>query len=66
MNGDTALILRLEAEANELRYALDASVRLQSHYAFLLNTYDGGTRMRFADRDAWLARLRADATPCVA
>ena len=34
------------------------SVRLQSHYAALLNDYDGGKRMRF-NSDTWLSRLRA-------
>lgn len=31
-----------EAEIDRLRNALDESVRLQSHYAQLLNTYDDG------------------------
>ena len=29
----------------------------QSHYAKLLNQYDGGERIGFKDADAWLARL---------
>ena len=40
-----------------LRHALAESVKLQSHYATLLNAYDGGKRMQFADADAWMARL---------
>jgi hypothetical protein len=43
---------------HELRAALEESVKLQSHYAVLLNGYDGGERMQFANADAWLARLR--------
>jgi hypothetical protein len=42
----------------ELRKALDESVKLQSHYAQLLNGYDGGQRMEFASADAWIERLR--------
>ena len=42
----------------EFRFALEQSVRLQSHYAKLLNQYDGGTRRVFASADEWMARLR--------
>jgi hypothetical protein len=42
---------------SRLRHALGESVKLQSHYAGLLNYYDGGKRMQFADVDAWMARL---------
>jgi hypothetical protein len=45
-----------------LRRALDESVRLQSHYAELLNMHDGGRRIGFADADAWIARLRETGT----
>jgi hypothetical protein len=37
--------------------ALERSVKLQSHYAELLNMHDGGQRLQFASADAWLARL---------
>ena len=37
--------------------ALEESVKRQSHYASLLNAYDGGRRLTFVDADAWLARL---------
>ena len=42
-----------------LRYeeALEQSIKLQSHYAGLLNMHDGGNRLRFDDAVAWLARL---------
>jgi hypothetical protein len=41
-----------------LEYALAESVKLQSHYAELLNQYDGGKRMIFSDAAAWQERLR--------
>lgn len=41
----------------KLRRALEESVKLQSHYALLLNSQDGGRRMQFASADEWLARL---------
>lgn len=46
----------------ELRTALDESVKLQSHYATLLNPLDGGERKQFADGKAWIARLRETGT----
>lgn len=42
----------------ELRQALHESLRLQSHYAELLNAIDGGMRMPFYTVEAWIARLR--------
>ncbi len=44
-------------ENDRLSKALAASVKLQSHYAAILNDYDGGTRIVFADVGAWLKRL---------
>ena len=38
-------------------HALDESVKLQSHYAKLLNMHDGGERMVFNSTEEWLARL---------
>lgn len=46
----------LLAVIQELRQALEESVKLQSHYAGLLNMHDGGQRMTFTV-DSWLARL---------
>jgi hypothetical protein len=46
----------------ELRVALDESVKLQAHYAKLLNMHDGGKRMIFQTTDLWLARLRETGT----
>jgi hypothetical protein len=42
----------------ELKEALEQSVRLQSHYATLLNQYDGGARIGFPTADDWIRRLR--------
>jgi len=42
----------------ELEYALEESVKLQSHYAELLNMYDGGKRLVFKDVNEWIVRLR--------
>lgn len=39
--------------------ALEESVTLQSHYAWLLNSYDGGKRIQFACAQEWLDRLAA-------
>ena len=38
--------------------ALEESVKLQSHYAALLNQYDGGKRMTFRNADEWILRLQ--------
>lgn len=42
----------------ELRTALIESVKLQSHYAELLNQWDGGQRIIFTNAHEWLDRLR--------
>lgn len=47
----------LIAEVERLREGLEKSVVLQSHYARLLNDYDGGKRRTFDSADEWLARL---------
>lgn len=43
---------------NELMIALKESVKLQSHYAELLNMYDTGERMTFNSVEKWISRLR--------
>lgn len=43
---------------NQLEIALDESVKLQSHYAELLNQYDSGERMTFENAESWIARLK--------
>jgi tRNA U55 pseudouridine synthase TruB len=40
-----------------LERALDESLKLQSHYAELLNIYDGGHRKIFKTKEAWINRL---------
>ncbi len=50
-------VISLQCEHARLRTALEQSVRLQSHYAFLLNLHDGGERLQFENADAWLRRL---------
>jgi len=42
----------------QLVEALSESVKLQSHYAGLLNMHDEGGRMMFANSDEWLKRLK--------
>jgi hypothetical protein len=55
---DVMTIEELQAEKiARLSEALSASVKLQSHYAKLLNSWDGGERMTFDDAEAWLRRL---------
>lgn len=49
-----------------LRDALEESVRLQSHYAQLLNDYDGGHRIVFKDAADWRQRLAMTDTERVA
>jgi len=44
-------------EIRDLWTALEHSVQLQSHYAGLLNQYDGGKRISFPDAMAWVDRL---------
>jgi len=42
----------------ELEKALYESLKLQSHYAELLNMYDNGRRMQFDTTEKWIERLR--------
>ena len=51
-------IARLREGLAYVNKCLDKSVELQSHYARLLNEYDGGKRMTFRNGDAWMIRLR--------
>jgi hypothetical protein len=46
-----------------LEDALEQSVKLQSHYAKLLNAYDGGKRRGFASAQQWMDRLKEIDTP---
>lgn len=47
----------MKAEIRDLYVALEESVKLQSHYARLLNLYDCGGRLDFANAQAWIDRL---------
>ncbi len=38
--------------------ALEESLKLQAHYAMLLNQYDGGQRIIFKSVSEWLDRLK--------
>lgn len=42
----------------QLRNALNESLKLQSHYARLLNKYDNGERMSFYSIEDWIKRLK--------
>lgn len=42
----------------EVKIALEESVKLQGHYADLLNMHDGGERMIFKSATEWIERLR--------
>jgi hypothetical protein len=48
---------RVKQVIDELMTALERSVELQSHYAGLLNQYDGGERLQFENAEAWVRRL---------
>jgi hypothetical protein len=49
--------IELIAEIEKLYHALSESVRLQAHYAELLNMYDGGERIVFKTAKEFLNRL---------
>ncbi len=45
-----------------LRIALKESLKLQAHYAALLNMHDGGQRRIIPTIEEWLARLKETRT----
>lgn len=49
----------LVEEVEAMREALEKSVKLQSHYATMINMHDGGERITFDSAQAWLDRLAA-------
>jgi len=51
-------VSNLVLEMLEVKEALDKSVKLQSHYAKLLNQYDGRERICFSNEEEWLKELR--------
>jgi len=46
------------SEIANLRIALEESLKLQAHYATLLNQSDGGSRWIFNTPEEWMNRLR--------
>jgi hypothetical protein len=53
------LAATLEEADAQWREGLEESVKLQGHYAGLLNMYDDGKRLIFKNAEEWLQRLRA-------
>lgn len=51
------IIAQFVIDAIKYKDALEESVKLQSHYANLLNMHDGGQRMQFKSGDEWVKRL---------
>lgn len=49
--------LTLNADRIALREALEESLKLQSHYAKLLNMSDGGQRLQFDTAESWMKRM---------
>jgi hypothetical protein len=49
-------------DPRELYVALEESLKLQSHYARLLNLRLGGERRVFITPEAWIARLKKNGT----
>lgn len=47
-----------EEDIERLKHGLIESLKLQSHYAELLNMYDGGTRKQFHSIFDWLDRVK--------
>jgi hypothetical protein len=45
-------------EYDEVYQALEESIKLQAHYARILNMYDGGKRIEFRNASDWLHRIR--------
>lgn len=58
----TAGIAEAIEERDRFKAALEESVALQSHYAMLLNMYDGGKRIEFSNAQEWIDRLASHPT----
>jgi hypothetical protein len=52
------LLASRQEEIERVKAGLIESVKLQSHYAELLNMHDGGQRIAFKDADEWIERLK--------
>jgi len=48
---------RLKLKLERMKYLLKRSLKLQSHYAELLNINDGGTRLQFPTIESWELQL---------
>jgi hypothetical protein len=57
INNLKSKISQLETDKKILENGLKRSLKLQSHYAKLLNIYDDGERVGFDTIDEWLNRL---------
>ena len=57
--GHMRAVQATEERTKALVYALAESIKLQSHYAVILNGYDGGKRLQFASVEEWLTRLES-------
>ena len=53
------VIVDLQKQIIEKDNALEESVKLQSHYAGLLNQYDNGERKQFSTAKEWIDRLNS-------
>lgn len=51
-------VRELEAEKKRIRKSLEECLKLQNHYASLLNLYDGGSRLTFRSAQEWINRLQ--------
>lgn len=51
------LVVELQKQILEKDNALEESVKLQSHYAEILNMHDGGKRIQFSSAKEWIDRL---------
>jgi hypothetical protein len=54
-----AQLSTMASEVIRYKTALEESVKLQNHYAGLLNMSDGGQRMQFPSTDSWIERLES-------
>jgi len=56
-------VIALEIERDAIKNALEQLISLSTHYAKLLNMYDGGKRIGFKNADEWMERVIADNFP---
>lgn len=51
-------IKNMKYKKEELLIALEESLKLQAHYAKILNEYDNGERIIFENTEEWVNRLK--------